>query len=150
MSNKNRPLSLKQTLLIIYLLPALLGTAPSCLWAADRVSFKAYPQTGITVPNPMETAKLPSGKTYQVNHEAFSLQFFFNDKDIFGIILKRDKKRPIHFRWCFFRSCEESQHDYKKVVAEASNPPFADAFFSLPHPFYLPYGFQGIEFSSPD
>ena len=148
MSKKTLPLI--QTFFIIYLLPAFLNISPPCLWAMEKVSFKTYPQTGITVPNPMEIAKLPREKTYQVNHKAFSLQFFFNEKDIFGIILKRNKRRPIHFRWCLFRSCEESQYDYKKVIAEAFNPPFDDSFFSLPYPSYLPYGFQGIEFSSPD
>ena len=148
MSKKTLPLI--QTFFIIYLLPAFLNISPPCLWAMEKVSFKTYPQTGITVPNPMKIAKLPRGKTYQVNHKAFSLQFFFNEKDIFGIILKRNKRRPIHFRWCLFRSCEESQYDYKKVIAEAFNPPFDDSFFSLPYPSYLPYGFQGIEFSSPD
>ena len=148
MSKKTLPLI--QTFFIIYLLPAFLNISPPCLWAMEKVSFKTYPQTGVTVPNPMEIAKLPRGKTYQVNHPAFSLQFFFNEKDIFGIILKRNKRRPIHFRWCLFRSCEESQYDYKKVIAEAFNPPFDDSFFSLPYPSYLPYGFQGIVFSSPD
>ena len=146
----NKTLPLIQTFFIIYLFPVLLNTSPSCLWAMEKVSFKTSPKTRITVPNPMEISKLPRKKTYQVNHKAFSLQFFFNEKDIFGIILKRNKRRPIHFRWCLFRSCEESQYDYKKVIAEAFNPPFDDGFFSLPYPSYLPYGFQGIEFSSPD
>ena len=145
-----KTLPLAQTLFITYLLSVLLNLSPTCLWAMEKISFKTSPQTGVTVPNPMEIAKLPRGKTYRVNHKAFSLQFFFNEKDIFGILLKRDKSRPVHFRWCFFRSCEASQHDYKKVIAEALNPPFDGGFFSLPHPSYLPYGFQGIEFSSPD
>ena len=139
-----------QIILIAYLLPTFLNLPSSQLWAIEQVSFKTSPNTGVTIPNPAEIAKLPKGKTYQVNHKEFSLQFFFNDKDIFGIIIKRNKKRPIHFRWCFLRTCEESQHDYKKVIAEASNPPFANGFFTLPYPLYLPYGFQGIEFSSPD
>jgi hypothetical protein len=130
-------------------LPALLYLFPSDSRAIEKVSLKTHPQAGIIVANPMEIAKLPGKKTYQVNHEAFTLQFFFNEKDIFGLILKRDKRHPIHFRWCFFRSCEESKHDYKKVIAEASNPPFEQGFFSIPFPFYLPYDFQGIEFSSP-
>lgn len=147
---KIRTFSLKQVIPLLYLLLALLNLFPPYLWAMEKVSFKTYPETGIKVSNPMETAKLPPRKTYQIDHKEFSLQFFFNDKDIFGIILKRNKRRPIHFRWCFFRTCEESQHDYKKVIAEAFNPPFADGFFSLPYPSYLPYGFQGIEFSSPN
>jgi hypothetical protein len=150
MLNKNRSLPIKQILLTVYLLSTLLALSPAESWAMEKVSLKTHPETGIIVPNPMEIASLPSRKTYQVNHEAFTLQFFFNEKDIFGMILKRDKRRPIHFRWCFFRSCEESSHDYKKVIAELSSPPFAQGFFSIPYPFYLPYGFQGIEFSSPD
>ncbi len=150
MPNKSGAFPSAQTFLI-YLLPILLNLFPSYLCAAvEKVSFKTYPQTGIIVPNPMEVSKLPARKTYQVNHKVFSLQFFFNEKDIFGIIIKRNKRRPIHFRWCFFSSCEESRHDYKKVIAEAFNPPFDDGFFSLPYPSYLPYSFQGIEFSSPD
>ena len=150
MPNKTRPLLPIQALLIIYLLPILLNVSPAYLWALEKVSLKTYPNKGVIVPNPMEIAKLPTRKTYQVNHEAFNLLFFFNDKDIFGFILKRNKRRPIHFRWCFFRTCEESRHDYKKVIAEPSNPPFADGFFTIPYPLYLPYGFQGIEFHSPD
>ncbi len=135
---------------MIYLLPALLNIFPSNLSALEMVSLKTHPETRIIVSNPMEIKKLPVGKTYLVNHKVFALQFFFNEKDIFGIILKRNKIRPIYFKWCFFRSCEESQHDYKKVIAEAFNPPFEQGFFSIPYPFYLPYGFQGIEFFSPD
>ena len=150
MPNKTRPLPPMQALLIMCLLSTFLNMSPSSLWAMEKVSLRTYPRTGMIVPNPMETAKLPTRKTYQVNHKAFDLLFFFNDKDIFGTILKRDKRRPIHFRWCFYKTCEESQYDYKKVIAEAFNPPFVDGFFTIPYPSYLPYGFQGIEFSSPD
>ena len=117
--------------------------------AINKISLKKYPQLSIQVPNPMETAKLPTRKTFQVNHEDFILQFFFNERDIFGYILKRNKSRPIHFRWCFFRTCEESPYDFKKVIAEAFNPPYSSGFFSIKFPAYLNYSFQGIEFSSP-
>jgi hypothetical protein len=150
MHNKNKYLSIKQTFLIAFSLSTLLTLSPLNLQAMEKVSLKTHPKTGVLVDNPMEIASLPIRKTYQVNHEAFTLQFFFNEKDIFGMILKRDERRPIHFRWCLFRSCEESSHDYKKVIAEISSPPFTQGFFSIPYPFYLPYGFQGIEFSSPD
>jgi hypothetical protein len=150
MHNKNRYLSVKQTYLIAGTLSILLILFPPNLWAIENVSLKIHPQTGVIVDNPMEIKSLPHRKTYQVKHEAFTLQFFFNEKDIFGVILKRDERRPIHFRWCLFRSCEESRHDYKKVIAENSSPPFVQGFFSIPYPFYLTYGFQGIEFSSPD
>jgi len=140
--------SLRTTCLTILTVQLLL-TTPSLSWAINKVSLKSYPQLSITVPNPMETSKLPPRKTLQVNHEDFVLQFFFNERDIFGYILKRDKKHPIHFRWCFFRSCEESPYDYKKVLAEPFSPPFASGFFSIRFPSYLHYSFQGIEFSSP-
>ena len=117
--------------------------------AINKISLKKYPQLSIQVPNPMETAKLPPRKTFQINHEDFVLQFFFNERDIFGYILKRNKSRPIHFRWCFFRSCEESPYDFKKVIAEAFNPPYSSGFFSIKFPAYLNYSFQGIQFSSP-
>ena len=125
----------------------LLAAKPSL--AISNISLKKYPQLSIQVPNPMETAKLPARKTYQVNHEDFILQFFFNERDIFGYILKRNKSRPIHFRWCFFRTCEESPYDFKKVIAEAFNPPYSSGFFSIKFPAYLNYSFQGIKFSSP-
>ena len=150
MHNKNRYIATTQNFLTINSLSILFILSPPNLWATEKVSLKTHPETGIIVNNPMEIASLPNKKTYQVNHEAFTLQFFFNEKDIYGIIIKRDERRPIHFRWCLFRSCEESPHDYKKVIAGFSSPPFAQGFFSIPYPFYLPYSFQGIEFSSPD
>ena len=125
----------------------LLIAKPS--FAINKISLKKYPQLSIQVPNPMETAKLPARKTFQVNHEDFILQFFFNERDIFGYILKRNKSRPIHFRWCFFRNCEESPYDFKKVIAEPFNPPYSSGFFSIKFPAYLNYSFQGIKFSSP-
>jgi hypothetical protein len=150
MRKTNRYLSVKQTYLITGTLSLLFTLSPTNLEAIEKISLKVQPQTGVIVDNPMEIKSLPHRKTYQVNHEAFTLQFFFNEKDIFGMVLKRDERRPIHFRWCLFRSCEESQHDYKKVIAESSSPPFVKGFFSIPYPFYLNYGFQGIEFSSPN
>jgi hypothetical protein len=150
MLKKGSSPSIKTTLYSIFLILSLSNLYPSNLRAIEKVSLKTHPSTGIIILNPVEIAKLPNKKTYQVNHDAFTLQFFFNEKDIFGIILKRDKRRPIHFRWCFFRSCEESPHDYKKVIAEPFGPPFTQGFFSIPNPFYLTYSFQGIEFSSPN
>ena len=150
MPKKNKHLLTKNTFIIAYSFAILLSLSPASLWATEKVSLNTQPPTGVRVPNPMEVENLPPQKTYQVNHETFTLQFFFNEKDIFGIILKRDKRRSIHFRWCFFRSCEESPYDYKKVIAENYSPPFTKGFFSIPNPFYLNYSFQGIEFSSPD
>ena len=141
--------SLKPACLSILLALHLLTITPSFSWAIERVSLKKYPQLSTKVPNPMVTSKLPARKTFQVNHEDFVLQFFFNERDIFGYILKREKQYPIHFRWCFFRSCEESPYDFKKVIAEPFSPPLASGFFSIRFPAYLRYSFQGIEFSSP-
>ena len=142
---KSTPLPLHLTILTFCLL--LITSSPS--YALEQISLKEYRALSLQVPNPMETAKLKSGKTFQVNHKEFVLQFFFNERDIFGYILKRNKSRPIHFRWCFFRSCEESPYDYKKVIAQAFNPPYDSGFFSIKFPAYLNYSFQGIGFSSP-
>ena len=128
---------------------AMILAAPNYSLALDRVSLKKYPELSIQVPNPMVISKLPARETFQVNHEEFVLQFFFNGRDIFGYILKRNKSRPIHFRWCFFRNCEESPYDLKKVIAQAFNPPFDSGFFSIKFPSYLNYSFQGMMFSSP-
>ena len=141
--------SLTSPLHLVTLILCLLWTLPSPAYAVEQVSLRKYPELSLQVPNPMETSKLPARKTFQVNHEEFILQFFFNERDVFGYILKRNKSRPIHFRWCFFRSCEESPYDYKKVIAQAFNPPYDSGFFSIKFPAYLNYSFQGIEFSSP-
>jgi len=140
--------SLNPAWLTPLIFPIFLATSND-LFAFDQVSLRKYPELSIPVPNPMETAKLPARKTFQVNHQEFVLQFFFNGRDIFGYILKRNKKRPIHFRWCFFRTCEESPHDFKKVIAQAFSPPYSSGFFSIKFPSYLNYSFQGMEFSSP-
>ena len=140
--------SLNPAWLAVFIFVMILAT-PNYPLALERVSLKKYPELSIQVPNPMETAKLPARKSFQVNHEEFILQFFFNGRDIFGYILKRNKSRPIHFRWCFFRNCEESPHDFKKVIAQAFNPPYSSGFFSIKFPSYLKYSFQGMVFSSP-
>ena len=141
--------SIPPLLQLATLILCLLWISPNPSYGVERVSLKKYRELSLQVPNPMETSKLPARKTFQVNHEEFILQFFFNERDVFGYILKRNKRRPIHFRWCFFRSCEESPYDYKKVIAQAFNPPYDSGFFSIRFPSYLNYSFQGIEFSSP-
>ena len=140
--------SLNPAWLAVFIFAMILAT-PNDSLALERVSLKKYPELSIQVPNPMETAKLPARKSFQVNHEEFILQFFFNGRDIFGYILKRNKRRPIYFRWCFFRNCEESPYDFNKVIAEAFNPPYDSDFFSIKFPSYLNYSFQGMMFSSP-
>jgi len=99
--------SLNPAWLAVFIFATILAT-PNDSLALERVSLKKYPELSIQVPNPMVISKLPARKSFQVNHEEFILQFFFNGRDIFGYILKRNKKTPIHFRWCFFRNCEES------------------------------------------
>ena len=141
--------SIPPLLQLATLILCLLCISPSPSYGVERVSLKKYRELSLQVPNPMETSKLPARKTFQVNHEELVLQFFFNERDVFGYILKRNKSRPIHFRWCFFRSCEESPYDFKKVIAQAFNPPFDSGFFSIKFPAYLNYSFQGIEFSTP-
>ncbi len=140
--------SLNPAWLAVFIFAMILAT-PNYSLALERVSLKKYPKLSIPVPNPMEIAKLPARKSFQVNHEEFILQFFFNGRDIFGYILKRNKRRPIYFRWCFFRNCEENPYDFNKVIAEAFNPPYDSDFFSIKFPSYLNYSFQGMMFSSP-
>tara|TARA_B100001123_G_scaffold389668_1_gene466620 strand:- start:233 stop:568 length:336 start_codon:yes stop_codon:yes gene_type:complete len=80
----------------------LLLVIPSFSWAVmNKVSLKKYPQLSIQVPNPMVTSKLPARKTFQVNHEDFVLQFFFNERDVFGYILKRKKNTRFIFAGVF-------------------------------------------------
>ncbi len=134
------------------LLIILLGSAaifiPSPCDPAEKISLKKYPHQGFPVPNPVDLTRLPKGKTFQITHKDFILQFFFNEQDIFGIIFKRNIKRPIHIRWCFFRNCEENPLDYKVVIAEPYQPPMEQNFFSVTFPPQLPYSFQGLEFTS--
>ena len=84
MRNINRYLSAKQTHLIAGAIYILLTLSPTTLEAIEKVSLKIQPETGVIVDNPMVIKSLPHRKTYQVNHESFTLQFFFNEKDILG------------------------------------------------------------------
>ena len=54
---------------------AALSLAPPAT-AIETVALKKYPHLALPVPNPMVVAKLPYGKTYQVTHPQFVLQFF--------------------------------------------------------------------------
>jgi hypothetical protein len=128
--------------------PFAFGLNPSHATEFKSISLKKYPQTAFPVPNPMVISKLEYGKTFQVSEPHFILQFFFNNKNIMGMILKRDKKYPIRVRWCFFKNCEESPFDYKSVIAEAYSPPFDQGFFEIRFPPGIQYQFQGLEFSS--
>jgi len=115
-------------------------------YCIDTVSFKKYPILSIPVPNKVDLTKLPRGKTFQINHPQFILQYFFNNKDIFGMVLNREPKYGIIVHLCFFRSCEETPHDLKKIIARPQVPPFDQTFFSVKFPHQLQYEFQGLEF----
>ena len=115
-------------------------------YCIDEVSFKKYPILSIPVPSKVDLTKLPRGKTFQVNHPHFILQYFFNNRDIFGLIFNRKPKYGIIVHLCFFRSCEENPHDLKKVIAKPQVPPYGQTFFSVKFPHQLQYEFQGLEF----
>ncbi len=120
----------------------------SPLSAVEPVALKQYPELALPVPNPMEISKLPYGKTYQVTHPQFVLQFFFSGKNVLGVVLKRNTNYPILLRWCFFRNCEPSTYDYKSVIAESYTPPFDQNFFQITFPPQIQHQFQGLEFSA--
>ena len=130
--------------IILTILMLLWTSGPSD--AFETVSLKKYPHLSIPISNPVDLTKLPVGKTFQVNHPHFVLQFFFSEQEILGIIFKRDKKFPLYMRWCFFRSCEESPFDYTVVIAQPESAPFDRGYFSVGFPPQIQYEFQGLKF----
>jgi hypothetical protein len=112
----------------------------------ETISLKTYPQLALPFPNPMDLTKMATGKSYQVTHSDFILQFFSDGKNIYGIILKRKKEVSIYIHWCFFKSCEESSYDYKLKIANAFTPPYDQTFFTAKLPPQMKYQFQGLEF----
>lgn len=112
----------------------------------EKVSLKTYKQLSIQVPNPMDLEKISPGNTYQVTDPKFVLQFYFNGKDAYGVIFKRDKEYSLFMHWCFFRSCEESAYDIKMKIASALRPPYDQLFFSAKLPPKLNYRFKGLRF----
>lgn len=143
MNFPNFPSCRKYWVLAICILLHISAENASCF---DTVSFKQYPVLSLPIPNKVDLTKLPKGKTFQVNHPKFILQFFFSNRDIFGFILKRKPNSGIIVRLCFFRSCEESPYDLNKVIAKPQEPPFDQTFFSVKFPPQLQYEFQGLEF----
>ena len=135
-------------LLFLLLLPPLIIVIPASAYNVKNASLKKYAVLSLPVPNPVDITRLPIGKTFQIKHERFILQFFINQKDIMGVIVKRDMKYPIHLRWCFFRSCEENSLDYISVISQPNQPPVEDEFFWVRFPPQIKYSFQGLEFSS--
>ena len=112
----------------------------------DTVSFKQFSAQGIPVSSKVDLTKLPLGETFTVVHSKFTLEFFFNNRDIFGFIAKRKANFGIIVHLCFFRSCEESPLDFNKVIAMPQDPPSNQTFFSIKFPQGLQYEFQGMEF----
>jgi len=89
----------------------ILLVAPNNAYCFDTISLKQYSVLNIPVPSKVDITKLPTGKTFQVNHSQFTLQFFFNNRDIFGFIFKRKPGTGIIAHLCFYRSCEETSYD---------------------------------------
>ena len=114
MHKKGSSLSIKLILYIafIFLSPPSL-TQPKA-WAIEKVSLKASPNSGIIVPNPMEIAKLPLKKTYQVNHKAFTLQFFFNEKTYLELSLKETRDALFIFDGAFSGPAKKARMTTKK------------------------------------
>jgi hypothetical protein len=115
-------------------------------WEIENISLKTYNTLSTPVPNPMDMTKISSGNAYQVTDSKFILQFFFDGKDIYGIILKRDKEVSIFMHWCFFQSCEESPYDIKIKIVNALTPPYDQAFFNAKLPAKLNFRFKGLRF----
>ena len=124
----------------------ILLVAPNNAYCFDTISLKQYSVLNIPVPSKVDITNLPIGKTFQVNHSQFILQFFFNNRDIFGFIFKRKPNIGIIAHLCFYRSCEETSYDLRKVVAKPHEPPYDKTFFSVKLPPNLRYEFQGLEF----
>ena len=119
---------------------------PNNAYCLETISLKQYSDLNILVPSKVDLTKLPIGKVFQVNHSQFTLQFFFNNRDIFGFIFKRKPGTGIMAHLCFYRSCEEASYDLRNVIAMPFEPPYDKTFFSIKLPHNLQYNFQGLEF----
>lgn len=114
-----------------------------------KISLKQYSALSIPVANPVDTSKLPAGKTYQVTSQYFILQFLLSGKTLTGIIMKRDKSKGIRLRWCLFRNCERNNNDYIVIIADPYSPPYEDNLFTVTLPYGIQYEFQGLDFYTP-
>ena len=120
---------------------------PNNAYGIDPISLKQYSDLNTLVPSKIDLTKLPIGKTFQVNHSQFTLQFFFkNNRDIFGYIFKRKSDTGIMAHLCLYRSCEVTPYDLRNVIAMPFEPPYDKTFFSIKFPPKLQYDFQGLEF----
>ena len=124
----------------------MLLVAPNHAYCLETISLKQYSDLNILVPSKVDLTKLPIGKVFQVNHSQFTLQFFFNNRDIFGFIFKRKPGTGITAHLCLYRSCEETPYDLRNVIAMPFEPPYDKTFFSIKFPHNLQYNFQGLEF----
>ncbi|MBT6600572.1 MAG: hypothetical protein HOB32_02740 [Nitrospina sp.] len=129
-------------IVIIYLIFALTDN----VYSQDIISFNQQAEDIITVPSKIDLTKLSRGGVFKVEHEDFVLQFFFNNRDILGLIFKRKPSIGIMVHLCLYRSCEETPYDLRKVIAKALEPPYDKTFFSIKFPKKLQYEFQGLEF----
>ena len=119
---------------------------PNNAYCFDTISLKQYSDLNILVPSKVDLTKLPIGKVFQVNHSQFTLQFFLNNRDIFGYIFKRKPDTGIMAHLCLYRSCEVTPYDLRNVIAKPFEPPYDKTFFSIKFPQKLQYNFQGLEF----
>ena len=121
--------------------------APNNAYCFETISLKQYSDLNVLVPSKLDITKLPTGKTFQVNHSQFTLQFSFgNSRDIFGFIFKRKQNTGIIAHLCLYRSCEETAYDLRKVIAKPYEPPYDKTYFFVKFPSNLQYEFQGLEF----
>ena len=125
----------------------LFSTADNA-YCFDTIAIKEYSDQDIQVPSKVDLTKLPLRKIFAVVHAKFTLEFFFNNRDIFGFILKCEPQSGILVHLCFFRSCEESPYDSNQFIARPHDPPSERTFFSVKIPQGLQYEFQGLEFLS--
>ena len=121
---------------------------PNDTYSIETISFNQQEGNTTLVPNKIDLTNLPREEIYKVVHKDFILQFFFNNRDIFGYIFKRKKNIGIMTQLCLYRSCEETSHDFRKVIARPFEPPYDKDFFSVKFPQNLQYDFQGLEFLS--
>ena len=128
------------------ILAYVIFSIPSNASCLDIISFKQYSDLNILVPSKVDLTKLPLGKVFQVNHSQFTLQFFFNNRDIFGFKFKRKPGTGIMAHLCLYRSCEVTPYDLRNVIAMPFEPPYDKTFFSIKFPHNLQYDFQGLEF----
>ena len=128
------------------LLAYAIFSVPNHAYCLETISLKQYSDLNILVPSRVDLTKLPIGKVFQVNHSQFTLQFFFNNRDIFGFIFKRKPGTGIMAHLCLYRSCEESSYDLRNIIAKPFEPPYDKTFFSIRFPQKLQYDFQGLEF----